>query len=193
MERVPIRLGSLRTSVKPSASTVPASPLLGEGLSVTNASLARVCRVCTNHEARYTCPRCNTPYCSVDCYRSHGEGCTEQFFESHVRSEMQLTSAARGDDEKNQQKSIQELLERVQKFQEEQQQLADGEDDEEALAKRMQELAMLDAAGELTLESLTLEERKRFLGEVADGRLGKLVKLWSPWWLMSERKREGGG
>ncbi|KAJ8554596.1 hypothetical protein ON010_g9887 [Phytophthora cinnamomi] len=112
----------------------------------------------------------------------------QQFFESHVRSEMQLTSAARGDDEKNQQKSIQELLERVQKFQEEQQQLADGEDDEEALAKRMQELAMLDAAGELTLESLTLEERKRFLGEVADGRLGKLVKLWSPWWLMSERK-----
>ncbi|KAE8901457.1 hypothetical protein PF005_g10094 [Phytophthora fragariae] len=187
MERVPIRLGSLRTSVKPS-STITAPTLLGEGPSVSNASLVRVCRVCTNREARYTCPRCNTPYCSVDCYRSHGEGCTEQFFEGHVRGEMQLASAARGDDEKKQQKSIQELLERVQKFQEEQQQLADGEDDEEALAQRMQELAMLDAAGELTLESLTPEERKRFLGEVADGRLGKLVQLWSPWWLMSERK-----
>lgn len=189
MERVPIRFGSLRTSVKPSPN-VSAAPLLGEGPSVSNASLARVCRVCTNREARYTCPRCNTPYCSVDCYRSHGEGCTEQFFESHVRSEMQLASNARGDDEKKQQKSIQELLERVQKFQDEQQQLADGEedDDEEALAQRMQELAMLDAAGELTLESLTPEERRKFLGEVADGRLGKLVQLWSPWWLMSERK-----
>ncbi|GMF36443.1 unnamed protein product [Phytophthora fragariaefolia] len=124
----------------------------------------------------------------VDCYRSHGEGCTEQFFESHVRSEMQLSSAVRGDDEKKQQKSIQEMLERVQKFQEEQQQIATGEDEEEALLERIQELAVMDATGELTLESLTLEERKRFLGEVADGRLGKLVQLWSPWWLMSERK-----
>lgn len=155
---------------------------------MANTSLVRVCRVCTNREARYTCPRCNTPYCSVDCYRSHGENCTEQFFESHVRSEMQLASNARGDDDKKQQKSIQELLERVREFQEDQQQLADAEDDEEALMERMQELALLDEAGELTLNILTPEERKRFLGEVADGRLGKLVELWSPWWLMPERK-----
>ncbi|GMF13872.1 unnamed protein product [Phytophthora lilii] len=120
----------------------------------------------------------------VDCYRSHGEDCTEHFFESHVRSEMQLASNTRGDDAKQQQKSIQELFERVREFQEEQQR----EDDEELLAKRMQELAMMDAAGELTLEKLTPEERKKFFGEVADGRLGKLVELWSPWWLMAERK-----
>jgi hypothetical protein len=183
MERVPIRLGSLRTRVKPSVH-VSAAPLLCEGPTVTNASLARVCRVCTTQEARYTCPRCNIPYCSVDCYRSHGESCTEQFFESHVRSEMQFTSKERGDDDKKQQKSMQELLERVKEFQEQQQQ----DDDEETLIERMQELAMLDRAGKLTLESLTDEEKKRFLGEVADGRLGKLVQLWSPWWLMPERK-----
>ncbi|KAG3198134.1 hypothetical protein PC128_g6256 [Phytophthora cactorum] len=187
MERVPIRLGTLRATVKPS-SNVSASPLLSEGPSVTNASLVRVCRVCTMQEARYTCPRCNTPYCSVDCYRSHGESCTEQFFESHVRSEMQFSSNARGDDDKKQQKSIQELLERVREFQEEQQQLSDGEDDEGALMQRMEELALLDKTGQLTLESLTPEERRKFLGEVADGRLGKLVELWPPWWLMNERK-----
>ncbi|KAG7383597.1 Zinc finger HIT domain-containing protein 2 [Phytophthora pseudosyringae] len=187
MERVPIRLGSLRTTVKP-PDNASAAPLLSEGPSVTNASLARVCRVCTAREARYTCPRCNAPYCSVDCYRDHGEGCTEQFFEGHVRSEMQLASNARGDNGKQQQKSIQELLERVREFQEEQQRVADGEDDEEALMQRMQELELLDKAGELTLDSLTPEERKKFLGEVADGRLGKLVEIWSPWWLMSERK-----
>ncbi|KAL3666094.1 hypothetical protein V7S43_008885 [Phytophthora oleae] len=183
MERVPIRLGTLRTAVKPS-SGAPAVSLLSEGTTLSNASLARVCRVCTTQEARYTCPRCNIPYCSVNCYRFHGEGCTEQFFETHVRSEMQLTSNSRGHDEKKQQKSIQELLERVKEFQEEQQQV----DDEEALMQRMEELALLDREGKLTLESLTLEEKKKFLGEVADGRLGKLVQLWSPWWVMSERK-----
>ncbi|KAG7400177.1 Zinc finger HIT domain-containing protein 2 [Phytophthora boehmeriae] len=99
---------------------------------------------------------------------------------------MKLNSTARGDDQRQQQRSIQELLERVKEFQDEHQTAED--EDEEALVERMQELAMLDAAGELTLESLTSEERKKFLGEVADGRLGKLVQLWSPWWLLSERK-----
>ncbi|KAK1935079.1 Zinc finger HIT domain-containing protein 2 [Phytophthora citrophthora] len=183
MERVPIRFGTLRSVVKPSSQS-PAVSLLSEGDAVSNASLARVCRVCTTHEARYTCPRCNIPYCSVNCYRSHGEDCTEQFFESHVRSEMQLASNSRGDDDKKQQKSIEELLERVKEFQEEQQHV----DDEEALMQRMEELELLDREGKLTMESLTPEERKKFLGEVADGRLGKLVQLWSPWWLMSERK-----
>eukprot|EP00644_Phytophthora_capsici_P014111 jgi/Phyca11/4715/fgenesh1_pm.PHYCAscaffold_3_\ len=183
MERVPIRFGTLRTTVKPSSHSTSAS-LLSKGESVSNASLARVCRVCTTQEARYTCPRCNIPYCSVNCYRSHGEGCTEQFFESHVRSEMLVASNARGGEDKKQQKSIQELLERVKEFQEEQQQV----DDQEALMQRMEELALLDKAGDLTLESLTPEERKKFFGEVADGRLGKLIQLWSPWWLMPERK-----
>ncbi|RLN54859.1 hypothetical protein BBJ29_002480 [Phytophthora kernoviae] len=122
----------------------------------------------------------------VDCYRTHGEDCTEQFFESHVRNEMQLNSTARGGDQRQQQRSIQELLERVKQFQDEQQ--APEDEDEVALTERMQELAMLDATGELTLASLTPGEKKKFLGEVADGRLGKLVELWSPWWLLSERK-----
>ncbi|CAH0489718.1 unnamed protein product [Peronospora farinosa] len=101
---------------------------------------------------------------------------------------MKLASITRGDDENKQKKNIQDLMERVQQFQEEQQRLIDEDSNEEALMERMQELALLDQAGKLTLESLTAEERKRFLREVADGRLGKLVGLWTPWWFMSERK-----
>nr|1X4S_A Chain A, Zinc finger HIT domain containing protein 2 [Homo sapiens] len=29
--------------------------------------------------ARYTCPRCNAPYCSLRCYRTHGT-CAENFY-----------------------------------------------------------------------------------------------------------------
>ena len=130
----------------------------------------------------------------MDCYRSHGQSCTEPFFESHVRSEMQLRASGRDDSDqkktKQQQKSVQELLERVREFQEEQQQqqLTCTEDSEEALTDRLQELMLLEKAGELSLESLTPEEKKMFLGQVANGRLGKLVELWSPWWLLPEHQ-----
>ncbi|RLN26961.1 hypothetical protein BBJ28_00015845 [Nothophytophthora sp. Chile5] len=191
MQRVPIRLGSLRTSVTASSATAALS-VHGDEQLVANASLARVCRVCTTREARYTCPRCNAPYCSAACYGAHGQRCTEQFFESHVRSEMQMTADHGGDGERGdrqQQRSMNALLERVRQFQDEQQRQTETEgDDDDALAARMQQLAVLDASGELTMETLTSEERKRFLAEVADGRLGKLVALWSPWWLLSERK-----
>ncbi|CAI5731455.1 unnamed protein product [Hyaloperonospora brassicae] len=193
MTHVPLRLGSTRTTLRPSSAA--AAPLLvSEGPSLTNASLARVCHVCTLREARYTCPRCNMSYCCVDCYRAHGQSCTEPFFESHVRSEMQLRESGRdnSDQEKTkqqQQKSVQELLERVREFQEEQQQqLTCTEDSGEALVDRLQELMLMEKAGELTLESLTPEEKKMFLGQVANGRLGKLVELWSPWWLLSEHQ-----
>uniref|UniRef100_A0AAV1U0Y9 HIT-type domain-containing protein n=1 Tax=Peronospora matthiolae TaxID=2874970 RepID=A0AAV1U0Y9_9STRA len=191
IKRVPLRLGSLRTTLKPSSTDVSSS-LVSESPSLTNASLSRICHVCTTREAKYTCPRCNASYCCVDCYRSHGTSCTEPFFEIHVRNEMQLTVNERNgeNEKKQQQKSVQELLERVREFQGDQQQLltCTDYDDEEALIERMQELAVLNKAGELTLESLTPEERKVFLGEVTNGRLGKLVELWSPWWLLSEHK-----
>ena len=35
---------------------------------------------CTTATARYTCPRCRAPYCGLDCYRCHGDACTESFY-----------------------------------------------------------------------------------------------------------------
>ena len=64
-----------------------------KGASVCTASPFRVCRVCTRNEAKYTCPRCNIPYCSVGCYASHGEQCTEAFYREHVRDESALRQA----------------------------------------------------------------------------------------------------
>lgn len=29
-----------------------------------------VCRVCARQYAKYTCPRCNVRYCSLDCYKA---------------------------------------------------------------------------------------------------------------------------
>lgn len=164
MERVPIRLGRLRTAVAASPALAP-------------ASAARVCRVCAEKAARYTCPRCNAPYCGVTCYRAHGEACTERFFEAQVRDELRLA----GGDERRRTGA---MLERVRTFHDSEQQ---AEDEDEELARRLRELVRLDERGELSLDALTDRERQRFLAEVADGRLGRFVGLWAPWWLLDER------
>jgi len=30
---------------------------------------ARICGACVREYAKYTCPRCNAPYCSLGCYK----------------------------------------------------------------------------------------------------------------------------
>lgn len=195
MARVPIRLGRLRTSVGPSAPSAAvrtvAGGALGGGVDLAPASAARVCRVCAQHESRYTCPRCNAPYCGVVCYKAHGEACTERFFEQHVRGELQLATGESKAAGGAQQRQVTEMLERVRDFQQTHERRLEeeqgGDDAGERLAQRMLELALLDEHDALSLDALTEQERARFLSEVADGRLGKFVALWSPWWLLDER------
>ena len=40
--------------------------------------------------AKYTCPRCNAPYCSSACFAIHSTGCTEKFFKREVEGELRL-------------------------------------------------------------------------------------------------------
>ncbi|KAG1665787.1 hypothetical protein FOA52_002882 [Chlamydomonas sp. UWO 241] len=47
-----------------------------------------VCKVCLKQFSRYTCPRCNVAYCSLPCFKQHGESCTESFYRDQVDGEM---------------------------------------------------------------------------------------------------------
>ncbi|ELR57561.1 Zinc finger HIT domain-containing protein 2 [Bos mutus] len=54
------------------------------------------CGFCPTGEAqpaRYTCPRCNVPYCSLRCYRAHGS-CAEEFYRDQVLGELRGRSAS---------------------------------------------------------------------------------------------------
>lgn len=185
-QRVAIRLGAVRTAVKESAA-VKLRQGDEQGADLHMTSRVRVCRICTQNEARYTCPKCNAAYCSVGCYKTHGESCTEQFYETHVRSEMTLTQKSKdsGGDAADE-RQMQELLERAKQFQE---QATAGDAQAMALAARLEQLAMMDES-ELSLDCLTPEERAQFLSEVADGRLSQFVALWRPWWLRDPRQYE---
>ena len=40
-----------------------------------------VCPLCLKNPSKYTCPRCNTRYCSVECYKSEKHrDCSEMFY-----------------------------------------------------------------------------------------------------------------
>ena len=46
------------------------------------------CEVCKKEAALYKCPRCAISYCSVACYTSHSEHCTEAFYRQCVEEEL---------------------------------------------------------------------------------------------------------
>ena len=63
-----------------------------------------ICTTCNKHQARYTCPKCQTPYCSVACYRIHESSssssnniiCTESFYKDRVLGTMNGDAAIKG-------------------------------------------------------------------------------------------------
>nr|POE97664.1 zinc finger hit domain-containing protein 2 [Quercus suber] len=68
---------TILTSDKPSNST----PL--------NPPSRSICHVCQKQFSQYTCPRCNSRYCSLQCYKSHSLQCTESFMRENVVEELQ--------------------------------------------------------------------------------------------------------
>ncbi|XP_059846700.1 zinc finger HIT domain-containing protein 2 isoform X1 [Hypanus sabinus] len=58
-------------------------------MSARAAGEAEACGLCGAPGARYTCPRCNRPYCSLPCYRSpEHQACAELFYRDAVLAEL---------------------------------------------------------------------------------------------------------
>ncbi|KAG7322755.1 hypothetical protein KOW79_014101 [Hemibagrus wyckioides] len=52
-------------------------------------SSLRPCGLCLSNPARYTCPRCNVPYCGLSCYRGSAHtACSELFYKDCVSEEL---------------------------------------------------------------------------------------------------------
>src|SRR5579859_7109380 len=70
------------------------------------SSLANPCPFCNKNLAKYLCPRCGTPYCSLTCYRSSAhEDCSEGFYKDEVRREL---GGSRADEEER--RKMEEVL-----------------------------------------------------------------------------------
>mmetsp|Transcript_27230 Transcript_27230/g.33662 ORF Transcript_27230/g.33662 Transcript_27230/m.33662 type:complete len:701 (+) Transcript_27230:45-2147(+) len=60
-------------------------------ININNSSQVICCPICKNHQARYTCPKCAMPYCSVSCYRIHDVKQQNQRQRQHQQSSSSLS------------------------------------------------------------------------------------------------------
>lgn len=97
-----------KSSHRITTASAPAEPVLFSTNQDVGAgsvsSWKKPCLVCHANQARYTCPKCHVPYCSVKCYHAHGQkneaaaSCTESFYHGRVSQVMELEVKEKKDD-----------------------------------------------------------------------------------------------
>jgi hypothetical protein len=161
------------------------------------------CDVCRKNESRYNCPRCQLPYCSVDCYRNHtattssnnddesndndtptttsqtsASACTEAFYKNRVSSIIRLETI-------EQQGATNQILNRhFQQQQEDDGMQMQGVSEEDlyelllALENQTEETSMQDVQNLLS-PSL----KAAFDNAIHSGQLHDIIlEPWHPWW-----------
>lgn len=121
------------------------------------------CPAAEAQPARYTCPRCNVPYCSLRCYRAHGT-CVEDFYRDQVLGELRGRSASPS--------RLASALRRLR-------QQRETEDEPEDA-----DLRPGPAPGGLSglWEQLNPAEKVAFERLLSRGEAGQLLPPWRPWW-----------
>ncbi|KAH7839199.1 hypothetical protein Vadar_001005 [Vaccinium darrowii] len=137
-----------------------------------------ICRVCQKQFSQYTCPRCNTRYCSLQCYKSHSLRCTESFMRENVVGELQQLQT---DDE-----TKHKMLDILKRFHSEEEVDSMDEDDSTLSEETMEKILSGDQIG---FDDLSAEEKKRFRRAVASGELSRLIEPWEPWWLKPSARK----
>ncbi|KAG7607186.1 putative Zinc finger HIT domain-containing protein [Arabidopsis thaliana] len=152
--------------------------------SPLNPSSSRtICHVCNKQFSQYTCPRCNFRYCSLPCYKSHSVQCTESFMRDNVNDELKQV---RSDDQ-----TKRKMLEILKRFHEEEEEDDGGIDsitDDEGLSLPEEIIQKIMNGDEVSLDDLSLEERKGFQRALASGELSKMIQPWDPWWLLASAR-----
>eukprot|EP00927_Polykrikos_kofoidii_P026808 TRINITY_DN23807_c0_g1_i1.p1 TRINITY_DN23807_c0_g1~~TRINITY_DN23807_c0_g1_i1.p1 ORF type:complete len:371 (+),score=77.50 TRINITY_DN23807_c0_g1_i1:106-1218(+) len=144
-----------------------------------------LCSVCHQAEFRYTCPRCEAVYCSLNCYREHSAHCVEHFYKAQV--EQELRGSRTDDGERRKLERIVHELSRLDAHEEEDRDPVEPGDvddmfDEVSSIERFGTLAEKAERDTLSFEDLTEDEARRFHSELKRGALGRIVQPWIPWW-----------
>lgn len=164
------------------------SPGLNVVKMATASNAAAWCQFCQGSDgsgAKYSCPKCQAPYCSLKCYRHPDhEQCSENFYKSCVQEEMTLLAA-----EKKDPNSRTKMLEQLKKFQQDQEEQDEDDfldsDDEEDLSVRLSGIDLDDT--DQIWQAMTKEERKDFEAMVESGKIESFIPKFKPFWENKER------
>ncbi|KAH7686876.1 putative Zn-finger protein [Dioscorea alata] len=144
--------------------------------SLSFSNSRTVCHVCRKQFSQYTCPRCNSRYCSLQCYKRHSTRCTESFMRENVMEELKQIQP----DDETKRKTL-DILKRV--HLEDEMSFDEVEDVDDVDPMLSEETIQKVLSGnDVRLEDLSPEEIKQFRRAVASGELSKLIQPWTPWW-----------
>ncbi|KAI0741363.1 hypothetical protein C8Q80DRAFT_1194033 [Daedaleopsis nitida] len=177
-------------------------PIIASSSRETESVAAVPCAICRRQFSRYTCPRCNIPYCSLICFRSEKHGdCSETFYRKEV--ELDVKSAPSSSVEEK--RRIMDILKRFEEDALDESPLlvgSDNSDNEEGdnaddLHERLQNIDLDSASYDELWDALTPAERDRFLLalENPDSDLAKQIlaraelneEKFDPWWTISSQ------
>ncbi|KAH7104412.1 hypothetical protein BKA62DRAFT_694582 [Auriculariales sp. MPI-PUGE-AT-0066] len=139
--------------------------------------------------AKYTCPKCNAPYCSLVCFRAQThDQCSEGFYKREVETEIRSNPTKSA-------KERTDMMHLLQRFEETSAQEDDDafveEDDD--LTSRLDALDLGNAEFDTIWSALNEDERARFtsLTRASDGigvqqLLVDSGEAPSPWWIEPE-------
>ncbi|XP_032885597.1 zinc finger HIT domain-containing protein 2 isoform X2 [Amblyraja radiata] len=134
------------------------------------AGEAEACGLCTAAAARYTCPRCNRPYCSLACYRGGPHrACAELFYRDAVLAELRPGAEAGRRDLCSGMRSLQEA---------------------EAQRPEPEGLSLEpDAPAPRLWAALSPGQRADFERRVSGGEAAAWIPPWRPWWRRQRQRR----
>ncbi|XP_038213299.1 zinc finger HIT domain-containing protein 2 [Zerene cesonia] len=150
----------------------------------------RLCGLCEQNNSKYSCPRCDVLYCSLNCYKAEKHlQCSESFYKDCVNQELALHEA---DDE-----SKSQMIDILKRIQNQDLDGTDNEDDNESidsddevqidLHDRLQNLNLNDA--DSVWSALTEDEKNEFEALLSQGNVGAIVPHWEPWWMYRRDKK----
>ncbi|KAI0642320.1 hypothetical protein C8Q79DRAFT_1013608 [Trametes meyenii] len=145
-------------------------PVIASSSAEADSVTTIPCSICRRQFSRYTCPRCNVPYCSLVCFRSEKHAdCSESFYRKEVELDVKSAPSASVEEKRR----MMDLLKRFEEDALEDSPLLEDSDNEEAddLHNRLQniDLGMNDSASyEELWEALSPSERDKFLRALND-------------------------
>lgn len=159
--------------------------------------------------SKYTCPRCNLAYCSLQCYRAEAHSqCTEPFYKREVEDQIRNAPTATIGEKKK----MMELLKRFEEDSRDDDLVASdaeddnavaGSDDENGLAGKLEGIDLDSADPDFILSLLSDSQREAFLKTVQDPngeRAQELLasdeihkSLFLPWWTKPSGQLEDHG
>ncbi|PWN51003.1 hypothetical protein IE53DRAFT_68362 [Violaceomyces palustris] len=140
----------------------------------------RICNICYVEQAKYTCPSCNSPYCSLTCFRSKAHvGCSSDFSLKTLKEDGRVSGTRVGEEERLRMLDILKRLETNDQgyhdhmeddddVDEEQVEDEGQEEGEEERLKLLESMDLDEATPEQLLSLLSPKERERFQRAISD-------------------------